>query len=133
MNATPHTRIAPSVARVASRSDRGFFAAHSLQTEKYMRNHALAVFTKYDFRNHIQEIHMTSASAATVTRMLETLPEQLQDRVIEHLREYIEDLREDAQWRDAFAHSQEKLVDAAREARQAIAKGEATPLDIDML
>lgn len=76
---------------------------------------------------------MTSASAATVTRMLETLPEQLQDHVIEHLREYIEDLREDAQWRDAFAHSQEKLVDAAREARQAIAKGEATPLDIDML
>ena len=61
--------------------------------------------------------------------MLETLPEGLQERALEHLREYIEDIREDMQWNESFAHSQSKLVVAAREARKLIAEGKSTPLD----
>ena len=30
--------------------------------------------------------------------MIESLPEEAQDRVVEHLREYIEDLRDEMRW-----------------------------------
>ena len=76
---------------------------------------------------------MPSAATATMAKMLETLPEQLQDRVLDHLRDYIEDLREDANWSASFAKSQGKLISAARQARQEIAKGQSVPLDIERL
>jgi len=38
---------------------------------------------------------MMSATTATIVKILDTLPEGLQDRVLEHLREYIEDIREE--------------------------------------
>jgi hypothetical protein len=76
---------------------------------------------------------MPSATAETLIRMLETLPEQLQDRVLEHMREYVKDIREEARWSESFSRTQGKLVVAAREARKAIAEGEATPLDLEKL
>lgn len=76
---------------------------------------------------------MPSVASATVSKMLETLPEQLQDRVLEHLRDYIEDLREEAQWGESFSKTQGKLAAAARQARQAIAEGRSAPLDLEKL
>ena len=39
---------------------------------------------------------MSSATTiATITKMLETLPGPAQDRVAEHMREYIEDVRDE--------------------------------------
>jgi hypothetical protein len=51
---------------------------------------------------------MTSATTATMMKMLDTLPEALQDRALEHLREYIEDIREEMQWNESFSKSQRK-------------------------
>jgi len=76
---------------------------------------------------------MDSAAAVTIMKMLETLPEPLQDRVVEHVRDYIEDLRDEARWSESFSRTQEGLVEAARQTRKAIAGGEATPLDVDEL
>ena len=76
---------------------------------------------------------MTTTVTVTMMKMLDTLPEGLQERALEHLREYIEDIREDMQWNESFSHSQSKLVTAARQARRSIAEGESTPLDLDML
>jgi hypothetical protein len=76
---------------------------------------------------------MASAATATIIKMLETLPEQLQDRVVEHLRDYIEDLRDEARWNESFSRTQGNLVAAARQARKAISEGEASPLDFDKL
>ena len=76
---------------------------------------------------------MGSASTITIMKMLELLPEQLQDRVVEHLREYIEDLRDEAQWNDSFSRTQESLVKAARVARKEIAEGKVRSLDLDQL
>jgi hypothetical protein len=76
---------------------------------------------------------MASAPTMTIIKMLETLPEQLQDRVVEHVREYIEDLQDEARWNESFSRSQEALGAAARLARKEIAEGKATPLDIDKL
>jgi hypothetical protein len=76
---------------------------------------------------------MTTAASVTVARMVEALPPPLQERVVEHLREYVDDLRDDARWNDSFARTKGKLAAAAREARQQIADGKATPLDVTKL
>ena len=76
---------------------------------------------------------MASEATVTITKMLETLPEQLEDRVVEHLKEYIEDLRDEAIWTDSFSRTQDSLINAARQARKEISEGKATALDIGQL
>jgi hypothetical protein len=76
---------------------------------------------------------MSSTTIATVVKMLETLPESVQDQVVAHLRDYIEDLRDELEWDTTFQKTQEQLVAAARRAREEIAAGQAKPLNLDEL
>ncbi len=76
---------------------------------------------------------MPSTAIATVEKMLETLPEEMQERVVEHLQEYILDLQDELQWDALFEHTQEQLVAVARRAKQEIAAGQAEPMDFDRL
>jgi hypothetical protein len=76
---------------------------------------------------------MDTSAATTMIKMLETVPDQLQETVVEHMRDYIEDIRDDAKWKDAFSRTQDKLIAAARLARQEIAGGMSSPLDIEKL
>ena len=76
---------------------------------------------------------MSSGSIETVTRMLESLPESEQDRVVEHLREYIETLADELRWNELFDKTQSQLAQAARRAREEIAGGQAKPMDDDQL
>ncbi|MDI9434285.1 MAG: hypothetical protein QM570_21415 [Planctomycetota bacterium] len=76
---------------------------------------------------------MALDASMTVLKMLETLPEHVQDRVVEHLREYIEDLRDEASWNEAFSRTEGNLVAAARQARKEVTEGRATPLDPESL
>lgn len=73
---------------------------------------------------------MSSTAIATVAGMLESLPEAVQDQVIEHLREYLTDLQDELEWNDQFKRTQAQLAAAAR---RAIAEGHAQPLDHDRL
>ena len=76
---------------------------------------------------------MTSTTSMTMIKMLDTLPEVLQDRVLEHMRDYVQDLRDEMQWDESFSRSRGNLVSAARMARKEIEKGKATPLNTEML
>lgn len=76
---------------------------------------------------------MSSEAISTVIKMIESLPETAQDRVVEHLREYIEDLRDELQWDSLFKKTQPQLIAAAKGAKQEIATGNAKPLDYDQL
>jgi len=76
---------------------------------------------------------MTSMSIATAVKLLETLPESAQARVVDHLREYIIDLQDEAAWDELVAQSQPQLEAMARRARQQIADGLAEPLSEDKL
>ena len=76
---------------------------------------------------------MASEATMTIIKMLETLPEQARDRVVERLREYIEDIRDEELWNDSFSRTQATLVAAAQQVRKEIADGKATPMDIDKL
>jgi len=65
--------------------------------------------------------------------MLEELPETVQNQIVEHMREYIEDLQDEACWDSTYKETQAKLVSAARRAKREIADGQAKPLDYDQL
>ena len=41
---------------------------------------------------------MVSTAIATVVKMIESLPEDAQDQVVEHLRVYLKDLRDERRW-----------------------------------
>ena len=76
---------------------------------------------------------MSSASVATMVKMLESLPEPVQDQVVVHLQEYIAELRDEFEWDAAFQSTQGSLVTAARRARAEIEAGKAQPLNPDDL
>lgn len=76
---------------------------------------------------------MSSNAIAAVIKMMESLPEDAQNRVAEHLREYILDLEDELKWDETFAKTQSKLSAAAKRARQQIAEGLAEPMDYEQL
>ena len=76
---------------------------------------------------------MSSNAVATVIRMMEELPEATQNQVVDHLREYLEDILDENQWDNTFRKSHAKLVAAARRAKREIVDGQSKPLDVDQL
>ncbi len=76
---------------------------------------------------------MPSTASKTLMKMLESLPDQLQDRAVEHMREYLEDLRDETKWAESFSRTKNSLVEAARHARQEISEGKSAPFDINKL
>ena len=76
---------------------------------------------------------MSSPAINTVIKMMESLPEDKQNELVEHLREYLQDLQEEGKWQNSFDKTQDKLVAAARLAKQQIAEGKAQPMDYDKL
>lgn len=76
---------------------------------------------------------MSSENIATLTKMIESLPDATQELVVEHLREYLEDLRDDLKWDAAFDRSQSHLIEAARRAKLEIDQGQQKLLNYDEL
>ena len=76
---------------------------------------------------------MKSATTMTMIKILETIPKELQEQVVEHMRYYIEDILEETKWNESFSKSQNKLVAAARKARKEIKEGKAVPLSQNAL
>ena len=60
---------------------------------------------------------MSTPSIATIVQMMEPLPEPLQARVVEHLREYLLDLEDELGWDGLYKKREPQLVAAARRAR----------------
>lgn len=76
---------------------------------------------------------MTSPAITTVVKMMETLPEETQSRVVEHLREWLMDMEDEAAWDESFAKTQQGLYAAAQDAHKQIAEGKAKPMDFSRL
>jgi hypothetical protein len=72
---------------------------------------------------------MASAAIATVLKMMESLPEDAQDQVVEHLRGYLEEMKDNVKWDNTFKNTQAQLIAAARRAKKEIADGRAKPLN----
>lgn len=76
---------------------------------------------------------MKSTAIATMVEMMERLPPSTQAHLVEHVREYLADVEDEALWDEQFARSQPQLEAAARKARQEIEAGEAEPMDFERL
>jgi hypothetical protein len=76
---------------------------------------------------------MSSAAIVTIVKMVESLPDELQERVVEHIRDYITDLEDKKLWDTSFQRTQVNLVAAARKAKQEIAAGQSMPMDYGQL
>ena len=72
---------------------------------------------------------MSSATIATLVKMIESLPAPAQEQVVEHLRQYLPDLQDEVRWDELIQSTQPSLIEAARKARQEKAAGQAAPLD----
>ena len=98
----------------------------------------MTILFNFDFYDSItnkkEKIMQTGASVSvTITKMIETLPESMQELALEHMQQYIEDIRDELKWKDSIGKSQGKLIAAARQARKDIMQGKATPLDSENL
>lgn len=76
---------------------------------------------------------MSAAEIATIMKMVESLPDDLQEQVVEHMRDYITDLQDEMRWDDSFKRTQDSLIAAARKAKQEIAAGRSIPMDYEQL
>lgn len=76
---------------------------------------------------------MSSTAITTVVKMLESLPEPAQQQVVQHLREYFEEVQDELRWDSLFAKTQSELAAAAKRAKQQIAAGQSKPMDYDQL
>jgi hypothetical protein len=76
---------------------------------------------------------MNTAATTTMMKMLESVPDSLQEEIVEHMRDYIEDIRDEARWKETISKTQDKLAAAARQARREITEGKAGAMDVDRL
>ena len=76
---------------------------------------------------------MSSATIATISRMVEELPEVIQGQVADHLREYIQSLQDEMKWDETFQRTESQLAAAAQRARQEIENEQATQMDYQQL
>ena len=76
---------------------------------------------------------MASTAIATLVKMLESIPEEAQNQVVDHLRDFIEELRDELRWDESFKRTENQLSAAARQARREIAEGQARPMDYERL
>lgn len=76
---------------------------------------------------------MTSTAIMTAIKMLESLPEPIQEQVVEHLREYLADLQDEMKWDNLFKRTQPQLIAAAQRAKREIAMGYAQLMDYEQL
>lgn len=81
----------------------------------------------------LEESSVSSTVIATAVKMLESLPEPAQEEVVERLREYIAELQDEHAWDARFKRTQPQLIAAAQRVKDAIAHGQAKPLDLDQL
>lgn len=72
---------------------------------------------------------MSSAAIKDLVEMVEALPNEVQQQVVEHLREYIADLQDEQKWDASFNRTQSALVAAARKAKREKAMGKATAIE----
>lgn len=76
---------------------------------------------------------MLSPTVTTIVKMVESLPNELQEQVLEHVRTYLAELDEEKRWDTSFKQTENNLVAAARKAKAEIAVGLSTPMDYEQL
>lgn len=69
----------------------------------------------------------------TITKMIESLPKGVQERVLEEIKPIISGALDEAEWQMEFEGSQENMVSMARKVKREIKAGRAEPMDYEKL
>jgi len=73
-----------------------------------------------------------SKATETAVKLLESLPEETQETLIEALRQLVQEAQDDTKWNQLFT-DREGLIAAARKARADVAASKASEMDYDRL
>jgi hypothetical protein len=73
-----------------------------------------------------------SKTTETALKLLESLPEEAQERVVEQLRQLVQEAQDEARW-EALLKQNKRLLVAARKARHDVTAGKATDMDYERL
>ncbi len=73
-----------------------------------------------------------SKATETAIKLLESLPEDTQDKVVAELRQLVQEAQDEIGWDELFSRGS-NLAQAARKARQEAAAGQATEMVYDRL
>ena len=76
---------------------------------------------------------MVSPAITTIVKMMETLPEETQSQVVEHLREWLLDMEDETAWDESYVRTQKGLYEAAQNSHKQAAEGKAEPMDFSRL
>jgi hypothetical protein len=74
-----------------------------------------------------------NCASETLTKMLEALPNSLQERVLEKIMPIISEALDEAEWQMQFEQSQENLASIAKKVKKEINGGKAEPMDYEKL
>jgi hypothetical protein len=69
----------------------------------------------------------------TVTKMIESLPEHLQKKLLDEITPIISEALDEAKWEDQFQRGNSKLVELSEGVREHISKGSVEPMDFSKL
>lgn len=72
---------------------------------------------------------MNSTAIATMVKMMERLPASVQEQAVEHMRQYLAELEDEALWDEQFTRSHSQLSAAAEKARQEAEAGKEEPME----
>jgi len=73
------------------------------------------------------------AATETILKMIEPLPEETKNRIVDELRIMVSEISDEAIWQEQFSRTEQGLIDAAKRAKQEIADGLAKPMEYDKL
>ena len=71
--------------------------------------------------------------AETVTKMIESLPEHLQKKLLDEITPIISEAIDEAKWEDQFQRGNSKLVELSEGVSDRISKGSTEPMDLSKL
>lgn len=72
---------------------------------------------------------MSTETITTIIKMIETLPGDKQEKVAEHMREYIADLEDEIRWDILFKDTQLELSSIAKGIRKETTEGKTENFD----
>ena len=76
---------------------------------------------------------MENITLRTINEMLQSLPENRQEQVLNHLYEYITELYDEIKWDLLFKNSEKEISRIVRQVRQEIKEGNIEDFDYDRL
>jgi hypothetical protein len=76
---------------------------------------------------------MSTPAINTIVKMVESLSDEMQVQVVEHVRAYLAEIEEEKRWDESFKRTKHNLAAAARKAKEEIAAGLSTPMDDEQL